>query len=71
MSLSSTRFGGNAFGLPAPAPLPSLKDALARRASVFGPVEVDPEPVRPRGLRQSFAAVLRDLAEILEPAVAL
>ncbi len=40
MSLSETRFGANATGLPAFAPLPSLTSALSRRAALFGAVTV-------------------------------
>ncbi len=29
------------YGMPRPAPLPSLRSALSRRAALFGPVEVD------------------------------
>ena len=36
MSLSETRFGANATGLPGPFPLPSLTSALSRRAALFG-----------------------------------
>lgn len=40
MSLSETRLGGNAPGLPVPAPLPSISSALSRRAALFGAVTV-------------------------------
>ena len=40
MSLSETRFGANATGLPGPTPLPSLTAALSRRAALFGAVTV-------------------------------
>ncbi len=40
MSLSETRFGANATGLPGPAPLPSITSALSRRAALFGAVTV-------------------------------
>lgn len=36
--------------LPPPAPLPNLRDALARRASIFGPVEADEAPAVSQGL---------------------
>ena len=47
--------------MPAPAPLPSLCDALARRAAIFGP------PFGPRGLLARSAAALRSVADFLEP----
>jgi hypothetical protein len=30
--------------MPAPAPLPSLSNALARQAAIFGPVDLDESP---------------------------
>ncbi|WP_237482684.1 hypothetical protein [Lichenibacterium dinghuense] len=54
--------------LPAPAPLPSLRDALARRAAVFGPYDLDEAPPAPRGVLARCAAVLRGVADVLEPA---
>ncbi len=35
--------------LPSPAPLPNLRDALQRRAAIFGPVEIDDAPVTQHG----------------------
>ena len=40
MSLSETRFGANAPGMPGPVSLPSLSTALSRRAALFGAVTV-------------------------------
>lgn len=37
------------IALPLPAPLPPMRDALARRAAIFGPFDADPAPVAPRG----------------------
>ena len=53
--------------MPAPAPLPSLSDALARRAAIFGPVELDEAPAPSLGLLARCAAGLRSVANILEP----
>ncbi len=44
--------------MPAPVPLPSLRDALARRAAVFGPYDLDEAPVAPRGLRARVQALV-------------
>ena len=54
-----------------PALLPSLSDALARRAAVFGPVEVDEAPVAPRkswhavGIKRQQAGGLLDVVSAL------
>ncbi len=53
--------------MPAPAPLPSLSDALARRAAIFGPVELDEAPAPSLGLLARCAATLRSMADFLEP----
>ncbi len=53
--------------LPAPASLPSLRDALRRRAAVFGPVDLDDAPVAPRGPWRAFGAGLRRMADTLDP----
>ena len=53
--------------MPAPAPLPSLSDALARRAAIFGPVELDEAPAPSLGLLARCAAALRTVADFLEP----
>ena len=53
--------------MPAPAPLPSLPDALARRAAIFGPVDLD-EPLAPAlGILARCAAAARGLFDLLEP----
>lgn len=56
-----------ANSLPTPAPLPSLRDALQRRAAVFGPVDLDAMSAAPRGPLARCAAVLRTVAGFLEP----
>lgn len=56
------------IALPAPAPLPSLRDALGRRAAVFGPYDLDEAPAAPRGVLARCAAALRGVADVLEPA---
>ena len=53
--------------MPAPAPLPSLSDALARRAAIFGPFDLDEAPAPSLGLLARCAATLRALADFLEP----
>ena len=53
--------------MPAPAPLPSLSDALARRAEVFGPFDGDEPPATSLGLLARCAAALRSVADFLEP----
>ena len=56
-----TRFGANTPGLPAfpaPAPLPNLRDALQRRAAIFGPVDPDPAPIARRGWLARLAALV-------------
>ncbi len=53
--------------MPAPAPLPSLSDALARRAAIFGPFDLD-EPLAPAlGILARCAAAARGLFDLLEP----
>ena len=54
--------------MPAPAPLPSLSDALAGRAAIFGPVELNEAPSASLGLLGRCAAGLRSVADLLEPA---
>jgi hypothetical protein len=54
--------------MPAPAYLPGLSDALARRAAIFGPCDFDEPPFGPRGLLARCAAALRSVADFLEPA---
>ena len=44
--------------LPPPAPPPNLRDALARRAAIFGPMDPDPAPVARRGWLARFAALV-------------
>ena len=56
--------------LPAPAPLPNLRDALARRAAIFGPVEADAAPTAPLGFRQTLGVVARRAVEALTPGFA-
>ena len=53
--------------LPLSAPLPSLRDALARRAAIFGPVDLDEAPAAPRGLRQAIGALARRAVDLLDP----
>ena len=53
--------------MPAPAYLPNLSDALARRAAIFGPFDFDEPPFGPRGLLARCAAALRSVANFLEP----
>ncbi|RYC31368.1 hypothetical protein D3273_13340 [Lichenibacterium minor] len=52
---------------PPPAPLPSLSDALARRAAVFGPFDLDDAPVAPRGSWQAVGRAARRVADLLDP----
>ena len=49
--------------LPVPAPLPNLRDALQRRAAVFGPYDLDEAPAAPRGVLARCAAALRGVAD--------
>ena len=56
--------------MPAPAPLPSLSDALARRAAIFGPVDIDEAPASSLGPLARCAAALRLVADFLEPEAA-
>ena len=53
--------------MPAPAPLPSLSDALARRAAIFGPVDLDEAPRSSLGLLERSAAGLRSVTDLFEP----
>ena len=53
--------------LPPPAPLPSLSDALARRAALFGPFDLDDVPVAPRGPWQAVSRAVRRVANLLDP----
>ena len=53
--------------LPLPAPLPNLRDALQRRAAIFGPVEADAAPAGPLGLWQTLGAIARRMADVLNP----
>ena len=53
--------------MPSPAPLPSLRDALARRATVFGPVDLDEVTLTPRRRRQALGDALRRLAARVDP----
>ncbi len=65
--LSRERFLVPAGLLPSPTPLPSLRDALRRRATVFGPVDLDEVSVAPRGPLVRLAGLLRAAADFLEP----
>ena len=65
--LSRERPRAHAALMPAPAPLPSLKDALARRAAVFGPFDLDEAPTASLGLLARCAAALRGMVDLLEP----
>ena len=56
--------------LPAPAALPNLRDALQRRAAIFGPVEADAAPAAPLGLWRTLGAVARRVVEALTPGFA-
>ncbi|MGI4764278.1 MAG: hypothetical protein ACRYGP_04315 [Janthinobacterium lividum] len=53
-----------------PAPLPSLSDALTRRAAVFGPFDLDDAPVAPRKPWRALGAGLRRMGDALDPQVA-
>ena len=53
--------------LPLPAPLPNLRDALQRRAAIFGPVEADAAPSGSLGLWQTLGGIARRIAEVLKP----
>jgi hypothetical protein len=55
--------------MSAPAPLPSLSDAFARRVAIFGPVELGEAPAPSLGLLARCAAALRSVADFLEPRV--
>ena len=47
--------------MPAPSRLPSLSDALARRAAIFGPFDADEASAPSLGLLARCAAVFRGL----------
>lgn len=66
MPLTRERLRTPAF-LPLPAPLPSLRDALARRAAIFGPVDLDPALMALLGPWQDLSARLRRAADLLNP----
>ena len=53
---------------PLPAPLPSLSDALARRAAIFGPVEVDEAAAVRRSVLARMGIALRQAADLFDPA---
>lgn len=53
--------------MPPPAALPSLPEALARRAAIFGPLDLDEPPAPSLGLLARCAAALRSVADLLEP----
>ena len=53
--------------MPAPVGLPSLSDALARRAAIFGPFDGDEPPATPRRGWQALGNVARRVADLLEP----
>ncbi|MGI3903051.1 MAG: hypothetical protein ACRYGP_30155 [Janthinobacterium lividum] len=53
--------------MPAPARLPNLSDALARRAAIFGPFDLDEPLVPAPGILARCAAAVRDLFDLLEP----
>ena len=53
--------------MPAPTRLPSLSDALARRAAIFGPFDGDEPPARPRTGWQALGQVARRVADLLDP----
>ena len=56
--------------LPLPAHLPSLRDALQRRAAIFGPVEADAAPAASLGPWQALGAMARRIADALDPKAA-
>lgn len=56
--------------MPPPAPFPSLRDALARRAAVFGPVDLDAVPDVPRGPAQALGDLAHRIVDALLPRVA-
>ncbi len=53
--------------MPAPAHLPSLSDALARRAAIFGLFDGDEPPAPPRTGWQALGSVARRVADFLDP----
>ena len=55
-----------AVAMPAPAPLPHLRDALARRAAVFGPFDLDEAPIVPRGSAQALGMLARRVVASLD-----
>ncbi len=52
--------------MPAPAPLPRLSDALARRAAIFGPVDLEEVSVTTRGRPQAIGALARRIVASLD-----
>ena len=53
--------------LPAPTRLPSLSDALARRAAIFGPFDGEEPPAPPHKGWQALGRVARRVADLLAP----
>lgn len=53
--------------LPPLAPLPSLRDALAQRAAIFGPVDLDEAPAAPCGPWQALGDLARRVVDLLDP----
>lgn len=53
--------------MPLPTPLPSMRDALARRAAIFGPVEAEMASMIRRSPWQALGAVARRVADALDP----
>ena len=53
--------------MPAPTCLPSLSDALARRAAIFGAFDGEEPPAPPRGYWQALGRVARRVVDFLEP----
>ena len=53
--------------MPAPTRLPSLPDALARRAVIFGPFDGGEPLTPPRRGWQSLGSVARRVADLLDP----
>ncbi len=66
--LSRERPRTSAIAMQMPTLLPRMRDALARRAAVFGPYDPDTTPVAPRGLLARCAAAMRAAADFLKPA---
>lgn len=57
--------------MPAPTRLPSLPDALARRAAIFGPFEGNEPPAPSRRGWQTLGQVARRVADMIDPHGAL